>query len=354
MKAPPGSRATSGGSAGLTYLDAGVNLEEAARTKRSLARLVRETHGELVVGATGGFGGIFKLPAEMTAPLLVSSADGVGTKLRVAFESGRHDTVGQCLVNHCVNDILVHGARPLYFMDYLATGVLDEATAAAVVAGVAEACRENSMALLGGETAEMPGFYRPGEYDLAGFIVGAVESGRLIDGSGVREGDAILGLASSGLHTNGYSLARHIVFDVMGLSVDDELPGTGRSVAQELLAVHGSYLRALLPLADLGVLGAAAHVTGGGIGGNLPRVLPTGLGALIRRGSWPVPPVFQALARGGAVSECEMAKVFNMGVGMVVVIDPRDVRTVVASSERAGIDIHEIGEVVAGSGVEYR
>ena len=338
--------------AGLTYKDAGVDLDAAARAKSRLVEIVGSTYGKLTVSGAGGFGGVHALPSGMRRPLLVSSADGVGTKLRLAFESGRHDTVGQCLVNHCVNDILVQGARPLFFMDYLAMGRLDEEVVADVVGGVARACRANSTSLLGGETAEMPEFYRPGEYDLAGFIVGVVEEDRLVDGSRVRSGDSIVALASSGLHTNGYSLARRIVAE-MGLKADDTLPGTGHSVADEFLRVHRSYAPALLPLVERGIPRALAHVTGGGIEGNLPRVLPDGLGARIRRGSWPVPCVFGALARGGDVAPEEMARVFNMGAGMLVVVAPEDRSTVLASSAKSGIAAFKIGDVVEGDAVEY-
>ena len=284
----------------------------------------------------------------------MSSTDGVGSKLCVAFATGRHDTVGRCLVNHCVNDILVQGARPLFFMDYLAVGTLDAQTVTDVVGGVADACRDNSMALLGGETAEMPDFYRPGEYDLAGFILGVVEADRLIDGSRVREGDMVVGLASSGLHTNGFTLARRIVFGEMGLSPDDVFPGTGRSVAEELLEVHSSYAQVLLPLVEQnGLLRALAHVTGGGIEGNLPRVLPKGLGARIRRGSWPVPTIFHVLAKGGGVARREMERVFNMGVGMLAVVAPADTVELIEAVRRCGVDAYTVGEVVAGEGVVY-
>ena len=294
------------------------------------------------------------LPSRIEKPLLVSSADGVGTKLRVAFAAGVHGTVGRCLVNHCVNDILVQGARPLFFMDYLAVGRLSEKLVTEVVGGIASACLENATTLLGGETAEMSGFYEPGEYELAGFIVGVAEAGRLIDGSQARKGDHVVALESSGLHTNGYALARRIVFEEMGLALEDELPGTGRTVAEELLEVHRSYLPALLPLlGESGPLRALAHVTGGGVEGNLPRVLPRGLGARIRRGSWPTPPVFRALAEGGRVAPDEMARVFNMGAGMLAVAAPSESGLVVRAAESSGIGAHVVGKIVSGSGVSY-
>jgi len=337
----------------LTYRDAGVDLDAAERAKAKLKDLVASTRDAHTLSELGSFGGLYEVPGGMSAPVLVSSTDGVGTKLKVAFAAGRHDTVGQCLVNHCVNDILVQGARPLFFLDYLATGVLDEDVVRDVVKGVAIACKDNGCALLGGETAQMPDFYAEGEYDLAGFVVGVVERERLLDGSRIRSGDVLVGLASSGLHTNGYTLARRIVFDELGLDAQDELPGTGRSVADVLLAVHRSYLAALAaPLAE-GIVHGLAHITGGGIPGNLPRVLPAGLGARVQRGSWDVPAVFEALQRGGRVAVEEMDRVFNMGIGMIAVVDERDAETVVAAADRDGIDAWVIGRVAPGDGVAY-
>ena len=275
---------------GMSYRDAGVDLDAAERAKDKLKALVASTRDRWTLSELGLFGGVYQVPEGLGTPVLVSSADGVGTKLKVAFDAGRHDTVGQCLVNHCVNDILVQGARPLFFLDYLATGAMDELVVTQVVSGVAVACKENGCALVGGETAQMPDFYAAGEYDLAGFIVGVVERDDILDGRDIREGDVLLGLASSGLHTNGYTLARRIVFEVMGLNVRDPFPGTGRSVADELLAVHRSYLPALWPRQREGSVRALAHVTGGGLPGNLPRVCPAGLGAVVDRGAWEVPP----------------------------------------------------------------
>lgn len=337
----------------LTYRHTGVDLDAAERAKARLKELVASTRDEHTLSELGSFGGLYRLPAGYQAPVLVSSTDGVGTKLKVAFAAGRHDTVGQCLVNHCVNDILVQGARPLFFLDYLATGVLDEAVVRDVVQGVAAACRRNGCALLGGETAQMPDFYAPGEYDLAGFVVGIVELGSLLDGSRVRAGDVLVGLASSGLHTNGYTLARRIVFEELGLTVEDELPGTGRSVADELLTVHRSYLAALSRPLEAGVVRALAHITGGGIPGNLPRVLPPGLGARIERESWPVPAVFRALQRGGRVAAEEMDRVFNMGIGMIAVVAEADAGVVREAAGREGIEAWTIGRIVSGRGVVY-
>jgi phosphoribosylformylglycinamidine cyclo-ligase len=338
---------------GLSYRDAGVDLEVAERAKERLKALVASTRDENTLSELGTFGGLYAVPAGIASPVLVSSADGVGTKLKVAFAAGRHDTVGHCLVNHCVNDVLVQGARPLFFLDYLATGEMDEDVVQAIVRGVATGCKENRCALLGGETAEMPGFYTAGEYDLAGFVVGAVERDRVIDGSRIRAGDALVGLASTGLHTNGYTLARKIVFDTMDLDVGDELPGTGRTVADELLAVHRSYLGVLEGPLEGGLVHGLAHVTGGGIPGNLPRVLPAGLGAVVERGSWVVPPVFRTLQEAGRVATAEMDRVFNMGVGMIVVVEPSHIAAVESAAVEADIEAWTIGSVVEGRGVGY-
>lgn len=339
---------------GLTYRQAGVDLDAAERAKLGLKELVASTRDRYTLSELGAFGGLYEVPDDVERPVLVSSADGAGTKLKVAFAAERHDTVGRCLVNHCVNDVLVQGARPLFFLDYLATGEMDERIVREVVAGVAAGCRENACVLLGGETAQMPGFYAAGEYDLAGFVVGVVARASLLDGSAVREGDTLVGLASSGLHTNGYTLARRIVFDVMRLGVDDELPGTGHSVADELLAVHRSYLNALAPPLRAGRVHALAHVTGGGIPGNLPRVLPEGLGAVLDRASWPVPPVFRTLQARGGVGTQEMDRVFNMGVGMIAVTAPEDAEGVIAAAGETGTEAWRIGSVTAGEGVVYR
>ncbi len=340
--------------AGLSYRDAGVDLDAAERTKARLKELVARTRDEHTLSELGAFGGLYQVPPGLDQPVLVSSADGVGTKLKLAFRTGRHDTVGQCLVNHCVNDILVQGARPLFFLDYLASGAMDEEVVSAVVRGMALACGENGCALLGGETAQMPDFYSPGEYDLAGFIVGIVERTRILDGSRIRAGDVLVGLASSGLHTNGYTLARTIVFQRMGLTVDDELPDAGRTVGEELLAVHRSYLPLLRGHLEAPWLHGLAHVTGGGIPGNLPRVLPGGLGARVDRDSWSVPAVFQTLREAGGVSRDEMDRVFNMGVGMIAIVGADGVDPLTNAADEAGIEAFVVGEVVEGHGVEYQ
>lgn len=337
---------------GLSYRDAGVDLDAAERAKNRLKDLVARTRDANTLSELGAFGGLYQVP-DAANPVLVSSADGVGTKLKVAFQAGRHDTVGQCLVNHCVNDILVQGARPLFFLDYLATGKMDETVVTEVVTGVAIACQENSCALLGGETAQMPEFYAEDEYDLAGFIVGLVERDRVLDGSAIQADDVLVGLASSGLHTNGYTLARKIVSEVMGLDVDQELPGTGRTVGEELLAVHRSYLGVMQTPLEQGIIRGLAHITGGGIPGNLPRVLSEGLGAVVDRTTWEVPAVFQTMQEAGKVTRDEMDRVFNMGIGMLAVVRPEDVGTLTAHLGSTGLDHWVVGRVEAGHGVRY-
>lgn len=338
---------------GMSYRSAGVDLEKAARAKEGIREMVEATRDRWTLSDLGSFGGLYQVPDGMSAPVLVSSADGVGTKLKVAFRTGIHETVGQDLVNHCVNDILVQGARPLFFLDYLATGELEEGVVEEVVGGVARACRENGCALLGGETAQMPDFYSPGEYDLAGFIVGIVEREQVLDGRRVRAGDRLVALPSSGLHTNGYTLARRIVFERAGLGVEDPLPGTEMSVGEALLRVHRSYLRPLEPELGRGPLRALAHITGGGIPGNLPRVLPAGLGAVIRRESWSVPPLFQTLAELGGVEESEMRRVFNLGVGMIAVVPPEEAAGLVGRLRDRGEEAWSVGEVTSTPGVEF-
>ena len=337
----------------LSYRDAGVDLDAAERAKVGLRDLVASTADRFTLSELGAFGGLYQVPEGADTQVLVSSADGVGTKLKIAFATGRHGTVGQCLVNHCVNDILVQGARPIFFLDYLATGQMDVDVVREVVSGVALGCKANCCALLGGETAHMPDFYAADEYDLAGFIVGLVDRHRILDGSRIASGDLLVGLDSSGLHTNGYALARRIVFGEMGLEVGDELPGTGRSVGQELLTVHRSYLGIFRALLDTSVVRGLAHVTGGGIPGNLPRVLPTGLGARVDRESWQVPAVFRTLQAAGNVDRYEMDRVFNMGIGMIAVVSEGDVQTVVSAAGEHGVGSRVIGRIEPGEGVEY-
>jgi phosphoribosylformylglycinamidine cyclo-ligase len=299
-------------------------------------------------GAFGGFGGMFRIPAEAKRPVLVASADGVGTKLRVAIEADRHDTVGHDLVNHCVNDILVQGAIPLYFLDYFAAGKLVPEVVEAVVTGIAAGCRENGCSLVGGETAEMPGIYTPPDYDLAGFITGCVEEDEIIGADRVVEGDVLVGLASNGLHTNGYSLARRIVEERMGLGVHDPFPGENASVADVLLRVHRSYLNVLKPV--LTKVHGMAHITGGGLPGNVNRALPDTLDASIDASSWEIPNLFLQLERAGQVARAEMYRTFNMGIGMVVITDEAGAAAVEASAASANLAAYRIGRIVRGSG----
>jgi len=325
------------------YAAAGVKLDLADDAKRRIAELVRATRTPLARGAVGGFGGMVRMPEGYKKPVLVLSTDGVGSKVLVAAAAGIHDTVGEDLVNHSVNDILVHGATPLAFLDYIATGNLVPEIAAQIVSGVARGCRAHDMTLAGGETAQMPDLYQPGHYDLAGSIVGVVEEDKALHGNRVTAGDQLIGYASTGLHTNGYTLARKIVFDGMKLGIDDPFPETELSVRQVLLAVHRSYATAVRPL--LGEVHALAHVTGGGIAGNLVRVLPPGVEAVVDAGSWPWPPLFRVLMRAGQVGRDEMRRVFNLGVGMIAVVARDDVETAVRAAERAQIQAWMIGEI---------
>jgi phosphoribosylformylglycinamidine cyclo-ligase len=291
---------------------------------------------------------MFKIPPGLESPVLVSSADGVGTKIKVAIEANRHDTIGRDLVNHCVNDILVQGALPLFFLDYVAFGKLEPGVVEAVVGGVAAGCRENGCALIGGETAELPGLYTPPDYDLAGFIVGYVEENRILGPQRVRPEDVLVGLPSSGLHTNGYSLARKIVKDRLRLGPDDAFPGGGGAVAEVLLAEHRSYLPALKPVLDR--VHAMAHITGGGLPENLDRALPKALDAVIDTSSWKVPGVFRVLQEAGSVAPAEMYRTFNMGVGMVVICAPADVKAVLSAASAAGVAGWKLGSLKPGSG----
>ncbi len=332
----------------LQYRSAGVDLGASDDAKSRIAKLVSSTFTSGVLGAFGGFGGMFRVPPGMRSPVLVASADGVGTKIKVAIESGRNDTIGHDLVNHCVNDILVQGAKPLFFLDYVAFGKLDPVTLEQVVSGVAAGCRENECSLIGGETAEMPGLYVPPDYDLAGFIVGAVEEDEIPGPQKVRDGDVLIAFESSGLHTNGYSLARKIVSERMNLRVDQPFPGIDATVGDVLLAVHRSYLRALAP--TLGKINAMAHITGGGLPGNLERALPATLDAHIDSGTWEIPPVFTALQEAGKVARDEMFRVFNMGVGMVTVAAAEAADEIIGTARVAGTTGWVIGDVRPGTG----
>ena len=334
----------------MDYKASGVDIDAGNETVRRIKALARSTFTSGVLSEIGSFGGLFQLdPTAWERPILVSSADGVGTKLKVAFMTGLHRTIGLDLVNHCVNDILVQGARPLFFLDYLATGRLLPDVAEQVIEGLARGCRENGCALLGGETAEMPGFYADGEYDLAGFIVGAVESQLLIDGRGIAVGDTLIGLPSSGLHTNGYSLARRIVFERLGLTADSRVDELGtESIGEVLLTPHRSYLQSVYPLIAKGAIKGIAHITGGGMTDNLPRVLPEGTAARIHQSAWEVPAVFQWLQRAGEVPEEDMRRTFNMGIGLILVCTPALVETVMddlISRKEAPV---KMGAIVAG------
>jgi len=332
----------------LDYASSGVDIDRSDDVKHRIRTVVESTFTAGARGAFGGFGGMFRIPADFQRPVLVSSADGVGTKLRVAIEADRHDTVGHDLVNHCVNDILVQGAVPLFFLDYFAAGRLVPEVVEAVVRGIAAGCRENGCSLVGGETAEMPGIYTPPDYDLAGFIVGAVEEDSILGADRVEEGDVIVGLASSGLHTNGYSLARHIVAERMQLGVADPFPGENATVGEVLLRIHRSYLAVLRPI--LGKIHGMAHITGGGLPGNVNRVLPDTLDAAIDGSSWTVPNLFLQLERAGQVSRGEMYRTFNMGVGMVVITDEAGAAAVEASARSANVDAWRLGRTVRGTG----
>jgi len=347
---PPGlSRHAGTGGSGSTYADAGVDLRAAQRAKSRIRQLARGTFNKNVLAEIGGFGSMFRLPrGRWRDPVLVGSCDGVGTKLKVAFLAGKHHTVGQDLVNHCVNDIAVQGAEPLFFLDYLATGKLQGHVTAEVVSGLARACRANGCALVGGETAQMPGFYAENEYDLAGFIVGAVERSKALDGSRVRAGDLLVGLPSTGLHTNGYSLARKLLFETAGFTVDSRVPELGATAGEELLRVHRSYLKPIRALHSKGLLNAAAHITGGGFEENIPRVLPAKLSARVKLGSWPVLPVFTCLQRLGQIVPDEMYRTFNMGIGMVLIVPEAGYRRAAAELKRLREKHYVIGSVVKG------
>jgi len=339
----------------LSYRSAGVDIEAKERALRKVGELARATARPEVLGGVGGFGGLFRLPpGRFRDPVLVGSVDGVGTKLRIALEAGIHDTVGYDLVAHCVNDIFVQGAEPLFFMDYVASGALNPKVLLDIISGISRACKEFNCALLGGETAEMPGFYAGGDYDVAGFILGVVERESLLDGSRVRPGDRLVGLASEGLHTNGYSLARQILFERLGLKLDSRLPGLGCTVREELLRPHRCYRAALVGLVEAGWINALAHITGGGITDNLPRSLPDGCSARVRVSAWEVPPFFRLLQREGNVDDAEMRRTFNLGVGMIAIVPPDRQQAALKALRNKGERVFEIGEVVAGHHrVEY-
>ncbi len=337
----------------MDYRAAGVNIPAAEAAKGRIKALARATFNASVLTEIGSFGGMFRPDfSRYKEPVLVASTDGVGTKLRVAIAAGVHDTVGYDLVAHCVDDILVQGALPLFFLDYIALGKMDPSKVEQIVAGFSRACAEFGCPLIGGETAEMPGTYAEDDYDVAGFIVGVVEKEKALP-RGVAEGDVLLGLPSEGLHTNGYSLARKVLFDVLGHGVETSLAELGTTVGKALLAPHKSYLAALEPLLERDKIRALVHVTGGGFPGNIPRVLPNGLGVRVRRSAWSVPPLFRLIQKGGDVTDDEMYRTFNMGIGMILVVSPGDLHEVEHSLERRGETSHVIGSVVSGAGVEY-
>ena len=341
----------------IRYLDAGVDTDEGERAVTAIKKFARQTFTPGVLTDIGSFGAAYRLSG-LRRPVLISSADGVGTKLKVAFLTGRHDTVGEDLVNHCVNDIAVQGAKPLFFLDYFATGKLDAAVAAAVVSGIARGARANQCALIGGETAEMPGMYAAGEYDLAGFIVGAAERSELLTGSSIRRGDVLLGLPSSGLHTNGYSLARRLLFEEAGYSPATRFPEIDASLGDALLAVHRSYLKPIQALLAAGILRGAAHITGGGITDNTPRMLPGGLAAAIDAGSWTIPPLFEILRRLGRIPDDDYRRTFNLGVGIIMAVPARTSAKAERVLRRVGESPFRVGEVVeqrrGRPRVEYR
>jgi phosphoribosylformylglycinamidine cyclo-ligase len=337
----------------VSYTDAGVNIDEADRAVGEIRKMARSTFTAGVLTDIGSFGGAFRLKG-FRDPVLISSADGVGTKLKLAFSTGRHSTIGEDLVNHCVNDIAVQGALPLFFLDYFATGKLNARVAASVVSGIARGCERNKCALIGGETAEMPGLYHDGEYDLAGFIVGVVEKKRMITGKSIENGDVLLGLPSTGLHTNGYSLARKLLFEIAGHNANTWIDELGTSVAKELLKLHRSYLAPLRALHDKEILKGAAHITGGGITDNTPRILPKGLGVTIDTKSWPVLPVFELLRKIGDIPEADWRRTFNLGIGMIFVVSPADLKKACKTLDKMKETWYKIGVVTKTPGVLYK
>jgi len=327
------------------YAKAGVDIDKGNQAVKKIKNMVRQ----MGVKEIGKFSGFFPLKEKMDAPILVSSADGVGTKLKIAFMMGKHDTIGQDLVNHCVDDILVYGAKPLFFLDYIATGKLEPDTVSSIVSGILNGCVENEFVLLGGETAEMPGFYQANEYDVAGFIVGILENSKIVDGKNITNGDLIIGLPSTGLHTNGYSLARHIIFEELKLTVDSKVDGLTNTIGEELLAVHKSYLKPVSKLVETGLIKGMAHITGGGFMDNIPRILPANVAAQIER-IWPIPEIFSFLCEKGNVTLDERYRVFNMGIGMVLFIDKNDLLQVERTLDEMNEKYYLIGQVVNKKG----
>ena len=346
---PTQAAAKTAGKKSITYSDAGVDITSAERSKQRIKMLARKTFNKHVLSEIGGFGGLFALDLEKYPnPVLVSSCDGVGTKLKVAFELNIHHTVGQDLVNHCVNDIAVQGASPLFFLDYLATGKLDQSTIETVVQGLSEACRANGCALIGGETAQMPGFYADNEYDLAGTIIGAVSRDKIITGDTIQVGDVLIGLPSNGLHTNGYSLARKLLFEVAKYGPEQYVNELKDKTGAALMRTHRSYLAIIKKLTGAEVVSGMAHITGGGITENLPRIIPKGMGAVVDLASWTVPPLFEHLQHLGNVAQDEMLRTFNMGIGLIVVVPAEKVKKAKAVLNRANERHHIIGRIVRG------
>lgn len=333
----------------LNYAAAGVDIAAGDAAVEKIKELAKGTFNKSVLCGIGQFGAFFK--PELTGyqnPVLISSADGVGTKLKIAFMTGCHNTVGEDLVNHCVNDILVHGARPLFFLDYIATGKLSPDIIAEMVEGLARGCKNAGIALIGGETAEMPDFYQPGEYDVAGFIVGVVDQDKIINGSNIEPGDTVIGLASTGLHTNGYSLARKIVFDIAGMKHDDKIAGLDKTAGEALLTIHKSYKNSIFKILEKQKVKGMAHITGGGIPGNLVRILPDNCRAEINKGSWPVLPIFEYLQKAGDVAEEDMYPAFNMGIGYIIVVSEQLASGVVQDLNGLGEKAYIIGRITSG------
>ncbi|MBT9332095.1 phosphoribosylformylglycinamidine cyclo-ligase [Paracidobacterium acidisoli] len=332
----------------VTYADAGVNISSGDRAKQRIKYLAQKTFNRNVLSEIGGFGGLFRLDGKYQQPVLVSSADGVGTKLKIAFELGIHHTVGADLVNHCVNDIAVQGAKPLFFLDYLATGRLDHEVTEKIVSGLSDACRANGCALIGGETAQMPGFYADGEYDLAGFIVGVVEREKLITGENIHIGDVLIAFPSTGLHTNGYSLARKLFFEVAEYKAGQYINALQDKAGAALMKTHRSYLNLIKKLTAGDYTTGMAHITGGGVTENLPRILPRGMAAQVELGSWPVLPIFEHLRELGNVDQDEMLRTFNMGIGLIAAVPAEKFKRTKSMLDRAGEKFHVIGRIVKG------
>jgi len=333
----------------LDYASAGVNIAAADKALEKIKHLAKATFNDSVLSEIGSFGGFFKPDlTNYKSPVFISSADGVGTKLKLAFMSGRHNTIGEDLVNHCVNDILVHGAKPLFFLDYIGVGKLKPETMVSIVEGLSRACKTAGMALIGGEMAELPDFYQPGEYDVAGCIVGMVDQEKIINGSTIKEGDVIIGLASNGLHTNGYSLARKIVFKVAGMQFDDYVDALGMTIGEALLIPHRLYLPVINPLLDKFTINGMAHITGGGIGGNLVRIIPDNLCAVIKKQNWPVPEIFNFLQKTGSIENDNMFEAFNMGIGYILVLPEDNADNVINSLKDWGAAPYKIGRIERG------